>query len=170
MRAAAVLLAAAALAAQQEPKLSTTVRVVIAPATVTDRRTGRYVPGLAADDFIIDDGGRRRRADVDVTYFPISLVIAVETSTLSEATLAKASRIGPLIEALVVGKAGEAAVVSFAGDVNTVLPFTSNASDISGARSAGSTSLAMVHRSAMPLPRPCACSLHGLRRAAACPS
>lgn len=120
-----LLLASAALAWPQQPDLRATVHLVIAPTTVTDR-DGRYVDGLGEKDFVLYDNGVRRDLRVDVTYFPISLVIAVQTSSFSAAALNKIRGTGSLIEPLVTGERGEAAVLGFDGEVQLLQPFTSD--------------------------------------------
>ncbi len=67
-------LALAPASTAQEP-LRATVRIVIAPTTVTDRRAA-YVDGLTKQDFEVYEDGRPQPFSLDFTYFPISLVVA----------------------------------------------------------------------------------------------
>lgn len=131
MRKLAAVAGAVSLLAQ-EPRLSTTARLVIAPATVVDR-TGRYVDGLTQRDFVLYDNGERRAIDVDVAFTPISLVIAVQTSVLAREAVNRVHRIGSMIEPLVIGERGEAAVVAFDDDITTVQGFTSDPDRLSKA-------------------------------------
>ncbi len=109
----------------QEPRLSTTARLVVAPATVLDRN-GRYIDGLMQRDFVLYDNGERRAIDVDVSFTPISLVIAVQTSDLAREAVNRVHRIGSMIEPLVIGERGEAAVIQFDTEITTVQGFTSD--------------------------------------------
>jgi VWFA-related protein len=109
----------------QGPELRTTVRLVIAPTTVTDRK-GSYVDGLSEQDFRLTDNGVPRDVRVDFASVPISLVIAVQASEFSAAALNKLHRIGGMIEPLVTGERGEVAVVAFDSDVRVAQDFTSS--------------------------------------------
>jgi hypothetical protein len=67
-------------------------RLVLAPVAVTDA-SGMPVPGLEASDFAVLDNGRPQKIVVDSihTGVPrIALVIAVQSSGISEAILEKA--------------------------------------------------------------------------------
>jgi VWFA-related protein len=119
------LVAAAAVLAAQEPRLSTTSRLVIAPATVVDR-DGKFVDGLRDGDFELYDNGVPRHTQVDFTYFPISLVIAVQSSSAAAEMVNKTRRIGSMIEPLVIGERGEAAVITFDAEVKLLTDFTSD--------------------------------------------
>lgn len=121
-RAAVVLILIGSLGAQT-PQLRTTVHLVVAPTTVTDRQ-GRYIDGLADKDFRLLDNGRPREVHVDYALVPISLVIAVQSSSFCAAALNKVRRIGSMMEPLVTGDRGEAAIVTFDSEVQVVQQFT----------------------------------------------
>lgn len=116
----------------QEPPLSTTVRLVIAPATVTGS-DGRYVDGLTEKDFLVYDNGKPQRIQADVTFVPISLVVAVQSNTLAAEALNKVHRIGPMLEPLILGERGEAAVLSYDDQVSLFQGFTSNSGRLTAA-------------------------------------
>jgi VWFA-related protein len=84
------------------------------------------VNGLTEPDFQVYDNGRRVNAHVDVSFVPISLVIAVQASEFSAEALNKVRRIGNLIEPLVTGERGEVALVAFDSEVQVLQPFTSD--------------------------------------------
>lgn len=128
IRAVLFLLAAAAFA--QETRLSATVRLVIAPATVTDRE-GRYIDGLSAEDFLVYDNGRPQRVNADVSFSPISLAIAVQSGFISAEAINKVHRIGPMIEPLIIGERGEAAVIAYDDQVQVLQGFTSGGAELS---------------------------------------
>lgn len=130
MRPTAVLLCLAGFVLlAQTPTLRTTVRLVVAPTTVMDR-SGSYVSGLGERDFRLYDNGKLRDIRVDVTYIPISLVIAVQSSSFSAEALNKVRRIGSMIEPLVTGERGEVAVTAFDSEVRVLQEFTSNFDDV----------------------------------------
>ena len=86
MRCARILFASLltlTLSAQQEDApgqiFRATVNVVVAPVTVTDR-DGNYVNDLKPSDFRLFDNEKPQDIKVDVSYIPISLVVAVCSS------------------------------------------------------------------------------------------
>jgi VWFA-related protein len=118
MRHAAALVCAVSLAAQA-PRFGVQTRLVQVPVTVTDAG-GRTVDGLEASDFLILDNGRPQTAVVDTFttgVAPMALVIAVQASGISAPVLAKVRKIGSMIQPLLTGESGCAAVVSFADKV-----------------------------------------------------
>ncbi|MFB3827695.1 MAG: VWA domain-containing protein [Bryobacteraceae bacterium] len=117
---------------QQPPAFRTTVDYVIAPVVVRDR-DGNYVNGLQPSDFRLFDNGKEQNIHVDVAYQPISLVIAIQANDHVEAVLPQIQKIGSLIQPLVVGEAGEVAVLKFDHRLEVVQDFTSDATAISQA-------------------------------------
>jgi VWFA-related protein len=109
----------------QEPRFRATVPLVIAPTTVTDHK-GNFVDGLTEKDFLLYDNHRLQEIRVDVHFFPISLVIAVQSSSLAAPALLRIRKIGSLIEPLVIGERGEAAVFIFDSQVDLIQDFTSD--------------------------------------------
>jgi VWFA-related protein len=89
------------------------VNEVVAPVTVIDKRTGKFANGLEVKDFTLLDNGAPQDIKVEVTYVPISLVVAVQANNMVEPFLDKIKKIGPLLEGLVIGQQGEAAVMKF---------------------------------------------------------
>jgi VWFA-related protein len=96
----------------ETPNIRTTVRLVVAPVTVTDAH-GAYLDGLTEKDFRLRDNGQPRNIHVDVAFTPISLVVAVQRSSFSAEALNKTRKIGGMLEPLVTGERGEVAVVAF---------------------------------------------------------
>jgi VWFA-related protein len=123
-----LLLIACALACRmpaQETTLKTTVPLVVAPTTVTDR-AGHYVRGLLPADLLLLDNNVPRQIHVDELTMPISLVVAVETTQNSWAALDKIKTVGSMIEPLVAGERGEAAVIWYGSDVTVAQDFTAD--------------------------------------------
>jgi VWFA-related protein len=126
MRACPILAAVASLFAQ-EPRFDVRSRLVLVPATVTDAR-GRSVDGLDSPDFVVLDNGRPQKTIVDTIgtgVAPIALVIAVQSSGISAAAVEKVQRIGSMIQPLVTGERGAAALVSFDQRIRWIQDFTS---------------------------------------------
>jgi VWFA-related protein len=115
------------LIAQNEP-FRVQTKVVQVPVSVTDK-TGRNIDGLVARDFSVLDDGVPPEVTLDAFgrgSAPISLAIAIQTSGISTPTLRKIRRIGGMIQPLVIGLRGEAAVVTFDGEITWLQDFTSD--------------------------------------------
>lgn len=118
--------------AAQETTIRTTVPLVVAPTTVTDA-AGKHINGLTAADFLLYDNHKPREIQADVSYLPISLVIAIQTSGISGPALAKIRKIGSMVEPLLVGDSGDAAVLAYGDEVRTLQDFTSDETKLSSA-------------------------------------
>jgi VWFA-related protein len=128
--AALFLLGAFSLRAQTPFQIET--RVVQVPVSVTTA-DGKNVDGLRAADFTVLDDGARTEITLDTFgsgFAPISLVLAIQTSGLSTPALAKIRRIGSMIQPLVIGAHGEAAVLVFDSDIDWIRPFTADGTAI----------------------------------------
>jgi VWFA-related protein len=122
----AALLAIAICAHAQQPRFDVQSRMVLVPTTVTDAR-GKTVDGLDAPDFVVLDNGKPQSAIVDTIdtgVAPIALVIAVQSSGISAAAVEKVQRIGSMIQPLVTGERGAAAVLSFDQKITWLQDFT----------------------------------------------
>jgi VWFA-related protein len=119
--AAMVLLACAAWT-----QFKSTVPLVVAPTTVTDSK-GHYVDGLTPADLILYDNNVPQPIQLDWTTYPISLVVAVQTSSNSGAVIDKLGGSGILFTQLLAAEEGETAVISFSDEVRVHQDFTSNA-------------------------------------------
>lgn len=121
----------AGLFGQERPFVAET-RLVQVPVTVTDSQE-KNVDGLTAANFSVLEDGRPREFKLDTFgpgASPISLVIAVQTSGISMPAMVKIRRIGGMIQPLVVGRRGEAAVMGFDSDVQWLQGFTSDAETV----------------------------------------
>jgi VWFA-related protein len=136
MRVVLAGLAAVGLAAQQADAPGQVFRagvdVVVAPVTVTDR-DGNFVSDLRASDFRLFDNEKPQDIKVDVSFTPISLVVAVQASWNMEAVLPTLQKVGPLFQGLVTGEQGEVAVLSFDHRVQVLQDFTTDGDQISQA-------------------------------------
>lgn len=122
------------------------VQVVIAPTTVLDKN-GNYVNGLTIDDFSLYDNNKRQKITADVSYQPLSLVVAVQASSMLDEILPKVQRIGTMLDDMVVGQNGEAAVIAFDHRIRVMQDFTSDAGKLQAAMKSinpGSSSHRMI--------------------------
>jgi VWFA-related protein len=127
MRAFALLLLTAAVAGAQ---FKSTATLVVAPTTVTDSK-GKYIDALAPGDLVLYDNGVRQPIQVDESFNPVSLVVAVQTSSNSAAILDKLGASGILFSDLLAGDRGETALVTFSDEVRTLRDFTTNSDNLS---------------------------------------
>jgi len=125
MRRALVLAFAASLAAQ-EPRFDVGSRLVLVPVTVNGHQRPIDIDGLEASDFSLFDNGQPQKATVDTMdtgVAPVALVIAVQSSGISAAALEKVRKIAAMIQPLITGDRGCAAVVSFAERIKWLQEF-----------------------------------------------
>jgi VWFA-related protein len=123
------------LLAQDTPPpapFKTTVNVVVAPTVVTDR-DGSFIHGLQPHNFRLYDNESLQDIKVDVNYIPISLVAAIQANSGAEPVLDKIKTIGPLIEGLIAGEAGEVAVLAFDHRLRLMQDFTSDGQKVTTA-------------------------------------
>lgn len=106
-------------------QFKSTVPLVVAPTTVTDSK-GRYVEGLTSEDLNLYDNNVPQKIQMDWMIYPISLVVAVQTSSNSGAVIDKLGASGILFTQLLAADAGETAVISFSDKVKVHQEFTSN--------------------------------------------
>ena len=104
-------------------QFKSTVPLVIAPTTVTDSK-GHYVDGLTPEDLILYDNNVPQAIQMDWMMYPISLVVAVQTSSNSGAVIDKLGGSGILFTQLLAADAGETAVISFSDQVKVHQEFT----------------------------------------------
>ncbi|MDQ2946292.1 MAG: VWA domain-containing protein, partial [Acidobacteriota bacterium] len=106
-------------------QFKSTVPLVVAPTTITDSN-GRFVDGLTREDLILYDNSVPQAIQLDWMLYPISLVVAVQTSSNSGAVIDKLGGTGILFTQLLSADAGETAVISFSNQVKVHQEFTSN--------------------------------------------
>ncbi len=143
-RISAGLLCLAAVTAQDRPTASETSRpqtfraqskVVQVPVVVIGK-DGRTVDDLTVGDFRVLDNGVPQPAIMDdfiSGLAPISVAIAIQSSGTSKLALAKIRQVGSMIQPLVTGTKGKAAVVTFDKEITWIQEFTRESGKISGA-------------------------------------
>jgi VWFA-related protein len=130
-----IFIIAASMSAQDAPTFSAKVNVVSLLATVRDH-DGRIVKDLTADDFVLEDNGRRQR----IRYFsqeadlPLTIGLLVDTSRSQTGVLEGESRASYtfLDQVLREGK-DQAFVVHFDERVETLQGLTSSRSQLKSA-------------------------------------
>ena len=105
---------------------------VTTPALVLDR-DGNYINGLEQKDFRLYDNGKLQNVTVDVTFIPISLVICIQANSQVQHFLPSISKIGNLIQPLLIGDQGLAAIIAYDGRIRTLQEFTSDPEKITKA-------------------------------------
>ena len=108
------------------------VQEVVAPVLVTNR-DGNFVEGLRPDQFRLFDNSKEQNIHADVTFIPLSLVIAVQASAGVDRILPQVTRIGSLIGQSILGETGEAAVIAYDSRVRTLQEFTTDSDKITQA-------------------------------------
>jgi VWFA-related protein len=137
--AAGLLCCLCAVTAQDRPPGAQTFRaqtkVVLVPVIVTGK-DGRTINDLTAQDFKVLDNGVPQQVTMDDFISglpPISLVIAIQSSGTSKLALAKIRQVGGMIQPLVMGTKGQAAVVTFDREITWLQDFTRESGRISDA-------------------------------------
>jgi VWFA-related protein len=111
--------------ADEKPDISTTVRFVMTPVTVTDHN-GSVINGLVPKDFRLLDNDKVQVITEDIALHPISMVIAVQASLEVEKMLPAVQKLGSVIQAQILGDDGEVAVLQFDSRITTLTDFTSD--------------------------------------------
>jgi len=103
-------------------------QTVVAPVLVTDK-AGNIIDGLKPAQFHLFDNSKEQNIQVDVSFQPVSLVIAIEASAHMEAILPQVKKVGSLTS-LIAGEQGEIEVIAFDSRVRRVLDFTSDSDKV----------------------------------------
>ena len=99
--------------------------VVLAPVTVLTA-TGNYVNGLEVRDFRLYDNDKLQNISLDVSFTPISMVVALQRNNRTEGVLSSIKKIGPMLETLLIGEQGEAALLAFDHRLDIIQDFTND--------------------------------------------
>jgi VWFA-related protein len=119
----------------EEQKRAIRVRTneVTAPVTVRDR-AGEMVFDLTKKNFHVYDNGAEQTIDhFDLGGDPLSIVLAVETSSHIEALLPAVRQTGIIFSQTVMGQTAEAAVFSFDDTVDLIEKFTTDPEGVQSA-------------------------------------
>src|SRR5262249_19206543 len=116
----------------QQPRFVGEVREIVVPVTVTDH-AGNLLSGLPPNQFHLIDNGREQAIHVDVSYEPISMVVAVQANAGVESILPQVHKIPELLNQLIIGDAGRAAVLAFDHRLQLLQDFTNDPNKIDAA-------------------------------------
>jgi len=125
-------------------------REVVSPTVVRDK-SGKIVNGLEAKDFVLYDNNIKQSLKLETEYSPISMVIAIQANASAEALLPVVKKIGPLVEGLLLGSGGEAALLKFDHRLMEIQSFTGDGRVMAKALekvNAGSSSARMIDAAA----------------------
>lgn len=114
------------------PVIRATVNVVLVPTTVTDEK-GRFVQGLEPQDFLLYDNDKLQTISRDIASLPLSLVVCIQRSSNVDSVLPKIRRIGNVLNDLLVGQDGEAAVIAFHHEIDLLQDFTRDPEELNQA-------------------------------------
>jgi len=123
MRLAIFVVLACSAAAQESPTIRVPVRLVTVP-TLAISRDGRVIAGLDARDFQLFDNGLLEKITMDGVSTPISVAVVVQANRDVREYTRFIARVGSVIDALLVGERGHAAVIAYNDDVTLLKSFT----------------------------------------------
>ncbi|HKD05379.1 MAG TPA: VWA domain-containing protein [Bryobacteraceae bacterium] len=118
--------------AQDPATIRVPVRVVEVPTVVTSS-DGRFIRDLQSADFSVLDNERRQSARLDYVTGALSLAVIIQTNDAVRTWLPSVRRTASIFEGLLMGREGEAAVITVSDDVKVVQPFTSDSARIDDA-------------------------------------
>ncbi len=124
-----------------------TVRNVLVPTTVLDPDGHGYVNGLSVKDFELLDNNKPQKITSDVTQQPVSVVLVVQANSEVAPLLPTIKKSGLLLQGLVTGQEGDAAILAFDHRMQVMQDFTNDPGKLDDAMhkvSAGSTTAALV--------------------------
>jgi len=119
---ALIFVLAALTGAQQLPTIRVPVRLVTVPTLVFSSES-RILPDLQNTDFRVLDNGRVQTTTLNMSYTPVSVAIVIQVNQDVRDYVPFIARSGNAVDALLVGESGEAAVVTYGGEVTVVKPF-----------------------------------------------
>ncbi|HLH02419.1 MAG TPA: hypothetical protein VKX25_06605 [Bryobacteraceae bacterium] len=117
-----IVLLAVVLVLGQSPVVRVPVRLVVVPTLVLSR-AGRVITGLEADKFEVFDNGRAQKFSLESGLEAASAVIAIQANEAMRDYLPFVVKTGSVVEDLLLGADGKAAVLSYADDVEVVRGF-----------------------------------------------
>jgi VWFA-related protein len=122
LRAIAACSAYSLLAQSVMPTIRVPVRLVPVP-TLVFSNNGSLATGLELSDFRVLDNGRLQNIALDTTDPPVTVAIAIQVNQDVREYLPFISKVGSVLETLLVGESGEAAVITYADDISLLKPF-----------------------------------------------
>jgi len=115
-----------ALALVAQPPSQVTIRVpvgLVNVPTLVFSKDGRILPGLQRTDFRVFDNGQPQQVALDIASMPVSIALAVQLNEDVRAYVPFIVKAGSIVDTLLVGETGEAAVIAYSDDVSIVKSF-----------------------------------------------
>lgn len=116
-----------------DPNPSVDIRVetqrIMAPTTVLDK-DGNLVVGLKPSDFALTDNGKPQEIQVDETFAPLSIVVAIQADAKVEKVIPKIRKLGTMFESMLAGESGEIAILAFDHRIQELTPFTNDSTKL----------------------------------------
>jgi len=122
-------------------------KLVFVPTTVTDKRTGNYIDGLTARDFELYDNDKPQKIESDLIAQPLSVVVTVQANSEVDPVISKLRGTGLLVQGLVSGQDGDAAILAFDHRMQVLQDFTNDPGKLDDAMhrlTAGSSTAALI--------------------------
>jgi VWFA-related protein len=138
---------ATSLADTGDYRLGVTVRYVLVPTTVLDPDGHGYVNGLGVKDFEVLDNDKPQKINSDFTQQPLSVVLVVQANSEIAPLLPTIKKSGLLLQGLVTGQEGDAAILAFDHRMQVMQDFTDDAGKLDDAMhkiTSGSSTAALV--------------------------
>ncbi len=110
-----------------------TIRTVLVPTTIRDKKTLDFIDGLSIKDFSLYDNDHKQQIVSDFSYQPISVVVAIQANSEVTPMIPKLRKVGLLLHGLVTGEGGDMAVLKFDHRIQTLQDWTSNPDQIDDA-------------------------------------
>lgn len=123
------------------------VRYVSVPTTVLDPDGHGYVNGLKTSDFEVYDNNKLQKISADFTEQPASVVLVVQANAEVEPLLPEIKKAGLLLQGLVTGTEGDAAILAFDHRMQHLQDFTDDPAKLDDAMqkiASGSNTAAII--------------------------
>lgn len=98
---------------------------IVVPVTVR-RSDGTPVGGIRPQQFRLFDNGRLQDVRVDADYLPVSVVMVVQANSRAEGAVERVKKTPALVQSLIIGEQGEAAVLAFDHRMQVKTDFTTD--------------------------------------------
>jgi VWFA-related protein len=108
---------------QEPPTIRVPVRLVTVP-TLVFSADNRPIPDLRRSDFRLLDSGRPQPATLDTAEAPISVAVVIQVNQGVRQYIPFIARTGSVIDTLLAGESGEAAIVTYDDEVSVLKPFS----------------------------------------------
>jgi VWFA-related protein len=113
---------ASCIIAQETATIRVPVRLVTVPALVFSS-DNRLIPDLHMSNFRVLDNGREQSIRMEAAAAPVSIAVVIQVNQDVRQYVPFIAKTGSVINALVAGESGEAAVIAYSDEVSVIQPF-----------------------------------------------